>query len=210
MLLAHIVPAYFAVDVLKPKWSREWGRWQRVILWIVAIGSTIAPDSDVIINVLTKGFAGHSTLWTHSIIPYLVLGLGCMMLKRAKRAPLLSMCITLVLVGGLSHLVLDVIVHGTPLLYPINLTMFGFPPRAVVEGGLVAYLTHPILLLELILVGLVAAHWIAGRSQRIRSRNSWLLALSVGIGLVAITYCVLLPWLRIMFANLSFLAVARL
>lgn len=208
MLLAHIAPAYFAVEVSKSSWSLEWGPWQRATLWIVAVSSTIAPDTDVIVNVVTKGFAGHSTLWTHSVFPYLILALGYAMLKHAKIAPFLSICIGLMVVGGLSHLVLDVIAHGTPLLYPISPAMFGFPPSSVVEGGLVAYLTHPILLIELVLVGLAAAHWIANRGVSRRSRNIGLAVLFTCIGIAALTYIVLLPFLKNAIVELALLTAA--
>ncbi|MCD4685192.1 MAG: hypothetical protein K8S97_04575, partial [Anaerolineae bacterium] len=58
-----------------------------------------------------------------------------------------------------SHLALDMIAHNTPLLYPFSMRMIGIAPRAVVEGGLRAYVQHPVFLLEGVLLGAVALHW---------------------------------------------------
>ena len=68
MLIAHLVPGYFAAVQSKPNWRPEWRRSQRIILWSVAIGSTVLPDLDVIYNTLFRGFINHSILWTLTII----------------------------------------------------------------------------------------------------------------------------------------------
>src|SRR5690606_16252399 len=119
---------------------------------------TIAPDADVIYNILVRGFANHSVLWTHSLFPYIGLGIAWYALYYFQLWPLLRMMIGLAAIGGFSHLCLDVIVHGTPLLYPFSLIMFGYPPQQVVDGGLVGYLTHPIFLLEPFLIGIAVFH----------------------------------------------------
>lgn len=158
MLLAHIVPGYFAVQASKAHWLPHWKPWQKGVLWAAAIGSTIAPDSDVIYNILWRSFANHSVLWTHSLFPYLGIAIIGLLLPRARRWALLRMVFLLVATGGLSHLVLDVIAHGTPLFYPLSMVMVGWPPQQVTDGGLWGYLTHPIFLLEPLLLTTVVLH----------------------------------------------------
>jgi hypothetical protein len=186
MLIAHVVPGYFAACLSKPYWNPKWSRWQRRGLWTVAIGSTIAPDIDVIYNIVWRGFAGHSTLWTHSLLPHLAMVLAWYILRRIGRWPFLQMLVGLAAVGALSHLALDVIAHSTPLLYPISLTMFGNPPQRVLEGGLWAYLTDPIFLIEPFLVGGAVAHWIVHYSPTRHIRVVDLVVLCICLGVIVI------------------------
>ncbi len=172
MLFAHVVPGYFAASVSKPYWREEWGRMQRYTLWTVAIVSTVAPDSDVIYNALVRGFVNHSVLWTHSIFPYLGLALIWYMLYRLGRWPFLQMSVGLAAIGGASHLLLDVIVHGTPLLYPLSMRMFGWPPRQIVEGGVRGYVTHPLFLLEPLLFAVAILRWRWQNTERVPVSSS--------------------------------------
>jgi len=71
MLLAHLVPAYFACDRSEAHCNPEWSTNQRAVLWIAALGNTAAPDLDVMYNAVFRGFFGHTTLWTHSLFPCL-------------------------------------------------------------------------------------------------------------------------------------------
>ncbi|HXV42425.1 MAG TPA: metal-dependent hydrolase [Anaerolineae bacterium] len=160
MLGAHLVPGYFAAVKSKSQWNWEWSEPQRILLWTVALGSTVIPDLDVIYNTLFRGFINHSVLWTHSLFPHLCVGLCWWLLYRTGRWPYLQTLVGLMVTGGLSHLALDVIAHGTPLFYPISLTMVGAAPVRVVEGGFWTYVTDPIFLLEPLLLTLAAVHWI--------------------------------------------------
>ena len=159
MLLAHVVPGYFVATNLRSRGCSDWNKLQRYTLYTIAIFSTVIPDLDVVYNIIVRDFANHSILWTHSLFPYLGLALMWGVLSYTKRLPFLCTTIGLVVFGGLSHLLLDVIVHGTPLFYPLNMTMIGWPPQQVVEGGLWGYLTHPIILLEPLMFGAAFLHW---------------------------------------------------
>jgi hypothetical protein len=159
MLLAHLVPGYAAVIGSRSGWDANWTPAQRRLLWAVALGSTAAPDVDVLYNVAFRGFFNHSTLWTHSILVHLGVVLGWGVVRTTRRSPYLQTLLGLAAVGGLSHLVLDMVSHNTPLLYPFSMKMFGIAPEAIVTGGLKAYLTHPIFLLELFLLAGAAVHW---------------------------------------------------
>ena len=193
MLIAHLVPGYFAAVKSRQSWKPKWNRSQRTLLWAVAFGSTVAPDLDVIYNALFRGFVNHSTLWTHSLIPYLGIGLIWWVLRHAKKWSLLQTLVGLIAIGGLSHLVLDVIAHGTPLLYPFSLRMFGIPPTRVVEGGIWAYLTYPIFLLEPLALALLAWHWTSNQNFRPRVRTLTLALLSVGFISFTAAFLWLLP-----------------
>lgn len=202
MLVAHLVPGYFAAAKSQPHWKSNWNTRQRALLWIAALSSTVVPDLDVIYNALFRGFVNHSILWTHSLFVHLSVALGWWLLRRTGRWSYLQTLVGLVAVGGLSHLVLDVISHGTPLLYPISLTMFGFPPERVVEGGFWAYLTDPIFLLEPFLLILAAVHWTLRRKPTPRIRTLTLIVLTSGFVLFAVAFLLLLPMLQSASGNL--------
>ena len=196
MLLAHLVPGYFAAALSQPRWQSHWRTEQRALLWAVALGSTFAPDLDVIYNLLFRGFINHSLLWTHSLWPQLSIGVFWWLLWRTGRWPYLQTLLWLAVIGGLSHLLLDVIVHGTPLFYPFSRAMIGFPPPRVVEGGLWAYLTDPIFLLEPLLFGLAALHWLVRKAMPRRRKRIALATLSIMLLLVFISYWAWLPVLQ--------------
>lgn len=202
MLVAHLVPGYFATVKSQSRWEPKWSTEQRALLWTAALGSTVIPDLDVIYNALFRGFVNHSTLWTHSLFVHLSIALSWWFLRRIGRWPYLKMLMGLISVGGLSHLVLDVVSHGTPLLYPISLIMFGLPPERVVEGGLWAYLTDPIFLFEPFLLTSVAVHWTLGRKPTPKVRVLALAALASGLVLFSVVFWLLLPVLQSAVASL--------
>ncbi|MCQ3977827.1 MAG: hypothetical protein DPW09_30745 [Anaerolineae bacterium] len=214
---------YFAAVKSQSRWNQEWSEPQRILIWIVALGSTVIPDLDVIYNTLFRGFINHSVLWTHSLFPYIGIGLCWWLLYRNGRWPYLQTLIGLTAIGGLSHLVLDVIAHGTPLFYPISLMMVGAAPYRVVEGGFWAYVTDPIFLLEPLLLTLAAVHlvltgpdvknwtqfvtfWPMTKFERYTRISEWksrieIRALTVigligGLILFTITFLLLLPTLQ--------------
>lgn len=166
MLLAHIVPGYFAARLTHSLWDEGWTKQQRTGLWIAAITSTIAPDADVVYNSLFRGFTNHSVLWTHSLFPHFVIAILWLIMPNGKRWSYLRTLVMLVAIGGVSHLVLDVIVHGTPLVYPFSSYMVGWPPQQVIDGGLWGYLTHPIFLLEPLLLSAAAIDCSRNRQLR--------------------------------------------
>lgn len=197
MLVAHLVPGYFAAVWSRPYWNLQWSRNQRVGLWIAAFGSTVAPDMDVVYNMVFRGFFGHATLWTHSIFVHLGIVLGWLLLCCIGRLPYLQMLVGLVVIGGLSHLFLDVISHSTPLFYPFSLRMIGAPSTRVLEGKLWGYLTDPIFLLEPLLLGLAAAHWtLTNRKATPRIKRIALVGLVSGIALISGAFLLLLPALQ--------------
>ncbi len=167
MLAAHLVPGYFAAVKSQSSWKAEWGSGRRRLLWTVALGSTIAPDLDVIYNVLFRGFFNHSILWPHSLWPHLCLVLAWWALRRAQHWPYLTSLLYLAAVGGLSHLALDVLVHGTPLFYPFSLQMFDVVATRIVQGGVWAYLKAPMFLVEPLALSLTALHWTLERRRRL-------------------------------------------
>src|SRR5687767_11210605 len=117
MLAAHLAPGYCSAIYARRACPAAWTGRQRAGLWAAALASTVAPDLDVVYNALFRGFFNHSTLWTHSLWPYLGLvafWAGCRLLGRW---PYARMLLGLAAAGGLSHLFLDVISHGTPLFY---------------------------------------------------------------------------------------------
>ena len=197
MLVAHLVPGYFAAVRSQALRRTEWSHRRRIVLWVAALGSTVASDLDVIYNFVLRGFFGHSTLWTHSIFPHLGLLLIWWVMQRIGQWPYLQIMIGLVAVGGFSHLLLDVVAHSTPLLYPFSMFMFGVPSEHVLEGGVRGYLTDPIFLLEPLLVALAVRHWIIHRSEAMpRFRKIALCGLVSGCVVFLAAFLLLLPVLQ--------------
>ena len=203
MLLAHVFAGYFAAAASRSAWKPEWTDGQRALLWVTAIGSTIVPDLDVAYNALFRGYFNHSTLWTHSVFVYLGIGLVWFLLYIPNRRHYLRTLVGLAVLGGFSHLALDVTAHGTPLLYPASMMVFGVAPARVVQGGVWAYLTDPIFLLEPLLLGATVAHWTLRRHTEPRTRKLVLAMTICGALLFAGAFMVLLPALQDAVAPLS-------
>lgn len=197
MLVAHLVPGYFAAVWSRTYWNPAWSRGQRAGLWIAALASTALPDTDVMYNVLFRGFFGHTTLWTHSIFVHLSILLVWLALRLGRRRPYGTMFVGLVAAGGLSHLLLDVISHGTPLFYPLSVRLVGAPSDRVLHGKLWGYLTDPIVLLEPFLLILVFTRRITAYPRlSIVQKNFLLAGLFTGVALAAMAFLCLLPKLQ--------------
>ncbi len=196
MLVAHLVPGYFAASKSQKNWKPEWGKPRQAILWSAAIVSTFAPDLDVIYNAFFRGFINHSTLWTHSLLVHGAIGFCWWMLRRYGRLLYLQTLIGLITIGGLSHLVLDVVSHGTPLLYPLSMHMFGGPSERVLEGGFWAYISDPIFLAEPFLMAFAGAHWISHQQFTLRTKKLALIGLTSGLVVFTTIFLFLLPKLQ--------------
>jgi hypothetical protein len=196
MLAGHIVPGYFAAVASQPSWKPEWGTQRRTALWVAAIASTILPDFDVIYNVLFRGVINHNVLWTHSLFLYLAIAALWVALRWSGRWLYATVVVGLFAVGGLSHLLLDAITHGTPLFYPISMFVVGLPPQRVVEGGFWAYITDPIFVLEPVALMLVALHWISCRRLSPTTRRILKGAVVTVSVLLVGAYVLLLPTLQ--------------
>lgn len=197
MLAAHLVPGYFAAAKSQSGRKPEWNRTRRVMLWAVALGSTVAPDLDVVYNALFRGFFNHSTLWTHSIFVYLGFGIAWLILHISKRWTYTKTLTGLVAIGGLSHLVLDIIAHGTPILHPVSMMIFGIAPQRVIEGGVWAYLTDPIFLLEPLLFSIAIIHWARHQDMTTPYLKKVIFAATVsGLLMFTIAFVLSLPTLQ--------------
>lgn len=189
MLFAHFVPGYFAAALSQPYWNPKWSTPQRVVLWGAALGSTALPDTDVVYNAFFNGFINHSTVWTHSIFLYSIFGAIWLGLYLAHQLEFLRLVCALIALGGSSHILLDVVSHGTPFLFPVSNAFVSLAPRRVMIGGFWAYVTDPVFLLEPLLIGFAIAYFIwhlkATRSLRLVGVGAVLTAwLAVSIGFV--------------------------
>ncbi len=196
MLIAHLVPGYFLGAKVAGYQSVNWSRWHSFGLWAVALGSTVAPDSDVLYNAVFRGFFNHTWLWTHSLFPYLGIGLCWLLLRLSGRWPYLQTLIVLATFGGLSHVALDVVAHSTPIFYPLSTIMVGAPSSRVLAGGVVGYLTDPIFLWEPLLITLAAVHWVGGRGLRPGTKRAVQVAITGAALLFVILFLSLLPGLQ--------------
>jgi hypothetical protein len=195
MLAAHLVPGYFVTEQSQSAWKPEWTPRQKALLWVVGLGSTIVPDLDVIYNAVFRGFINHSLLWTHSVFVYMALGF-LYILPVLKRWPYLRMVLGLITAGGLSHIALDIVGHGTPLLYPFSMIFVGVAPTRVVEGGIWAYLTGPLFLVEPFLLSLAVIHWAWKLPKSNRFRAMVIFTTVVGLIAFVASFLILLPQLQ--------------
>jgi hypothetical protein len=201
MLAAHLVPGYFVVIATKPYWSPDWNPGQRGLLWLVTFAGTVLPDSDVIYNALCRGFINHSWLWTHSLFVCAGLGILWFCLKQNPEWRYGQTLVGLLAVGWLSHLVLDVISHGTPLFYPVSSVMIGEAPPRVLQGGFWYYITDPIFLLEPLLFMSAGIHWAFNSSFSLRT---WIIVGVVFVNMFIVfisAFLMTLPMLQNRFAN---------
>lgn len=194
MLLAHLVPGYFAASIYQSRDEPNWRGHAGAGLWVMALGACVAPDIDVVRNLLFRGFFGHSVLITHSIFPYVGLLLAWVLVRRRLNWPFLATTILLTAIGGLSHLALDVVSHGTPLFYPWSTELVGRPSDHVLLHGLFGYLTDPIFLLEPLLICLAIAHWTVHCSGlACRWKKVTLCCLLCGLALFSATFLMWRP-----------------
>jgi hypothetical protein len=197
MLIAHLVPGYFIAAKVEQNHIAEWNTAKQRLMWSVALGSTIAPDLDVVRNFLFRGFFNHSTLWTHSIFVYLGFGLLWLGCRKSRTLTYIATLMGIIAVGGLSHLVLDIVAHGTPILYPLSMMVFGIAPQRVIDGGVWAYLTDPIFLLEPLMIGIAVCHWIYRRaSLSAKTRKLFSIVVVCAILVFALAFVAFLPTLQ--------------
>ena len=159
MLIAHIVPGYFAAVRSQKRRRSDWTGLKRAALWAAAISGTVFPDADVIGNLLFNRAFGHHVLWTHAIWAPVALLILCRLVLRSPRYLWANSAFNLFAVGWLSHIGLDLLVHGTPLFYPLSMIGFELAPSSIVEGGLWTYLSHPLFLLEPLMLIAAVLHW---------------------------------------------------
>jgi hypothetical protein len=193
LLAAHLAPGYFATVASQSHWQEDWSGKKRSVLWMAALTATFAPDLDVIYNVLFRGHFGHITLWTHSIFTIMGIVACWLALRSSGKWPYLQTLVGLVAAGGLSHLALDVVSHGTPLFNPFSLDLIGFPSNRVLRGGLWGYLTDPIFLLEPVLLTSAAAQWVIRRDHDPRVRRLALQGLFAAFAAFSGIFLLLLP-----------------
>jgi hypothetical protein len=103
------------------------------------------------------------------------------------------MLVGLAAIGGLSHLALDVISHGTPLFYPFSRSLVGTPSARVLHGGFWGYITDPIFLLEPLILSLATAHWIVKRKPVPRVMKLALCGLLAALIVFSGVFLLLLP-----------------
>ncbi len=196
MLIAHLVPGFLGASKSRTGWRPQWTRRERTLLWAGALVSTFAPDMDVIYNALFRGFISHSTLWTHSLFVHLAVGSIWLILKRTGRYSYLQTLAGLVALGGLSHLALDVLSHGTPLLYPLSMAVIGFPSQRIAHGGFWTYITDPIFLAEPMLLALAFGYWVLHLRAGPRLKKMLLVGTVGGLVLFVGAFISALPMLQ--------------
>jgi hypothetical protein len=158
MLIGHLAPVGPIAAAVERRWRPEWPRWTRKLPWAATLTGCVLPDLDVIANTLFNGVLHHLYYFPHSIFPYLpVLVLGILLLRR-QRTRLAGLTVLAFVLGALSHLLLDVISHGTVLFYPLWNGLVGWTFPRLDEHILVSYFHSPNFWLEPLVI-LAAAIW---------------------------------------------------
>ena len=163
MLFAHIVPGYFVATHVEQ--TQTTNSPQRATLWITSLGSCVVQDTDVVYNVVLRGFFNHSTLYTHSLFVPFALALAWGVLVGVGRGGFWRTLLGVATLGGFSHLVLDAIAHNTPMFYPLSTYMVGIAPASVVQGGVRVYVVHPLMLVEILMLAAIGWSLMQQRSR---------------------------------------------
>lgn len=161
MMLGHLTPFGLIAAAAERHWQPAWPRWTRALPWTAALAGCIFPDLDIVANILLNGVAMHLYCLPHSVLPYLpLLALGCLLAHR-QRTRLAGLTVLIFGLSVLSHLLLDVVSHGTMLFYPLWNGVVGwtYPPRAG-ESMMMAYFRAPNFLLELGVLAAAGGWWL--------------------------------------------------
>ena len=188
MMLGHLAPFGPIAAAAERRWQPEWPCWTRTLPWAAALASCVFPDLDIITNILFNGAWQHLYYLPHSVLPYLpVLVLGCL-LTHWRRTRLAGLTVLAFGMSVLSHLLLDVVSHGTVLFYPLWSGVVGwtFPSRAG-ESVMMAYSHSPNVLLELGVLVTAGAWWLK------RYARVWRKARLTGEAKITLGYLSALP-----------------
>jgi hypothetical protein len=158
MLIGHLAPVGPIAATVEWRWDPGWPCWTRRLPWAAALVGCVFPDFDIIANVLFNAVLHHLYYLPHSIFPYVpVLILG-ILLTRWRRMRLIGWTALAFGMGVLSHLLLDVVSHGTVLFYPLWSGPVGWIFPRLDDRILVSYLHSPNFWLEPFVL-LAAAIW---------------------------------------------------
>ena len=160
MLIGHLAPFGPIAAAVERRWDPEWPRWTRKLPWAAALAGCVFPDFDVIANTLFNGVLHHLYHLPHSIFPYLAVLIFGILLIRWHRARLVGWTVLAFALGTLSHLLLDVVSHGTVLFYPLWNGLVGWTFARLDERVLVSYLHSPNFWLEPFVILIAASWWI--------------------------------------------------
>ena len=160
MLVGHLAPIGAIATAAQHRWPTHSPRWTRALPWLAAGLGAIFPDLDIIVNLLLTGRFYHLYYFPHSLFVYLPILILGILLLRAPRARWVGLTLLTLCAGVFSHLLLDVVSHGTPLFFPFYRGLIGWTFPGTGEPLLVAYARSPNVWLEVvtIIVGLI---WLA-------------------------------------------------
>jgi hypothetical protein len=160
MLIGHLAPIGPIAAEIERHWRPEWPRWTCKLPWVAALAGCVFPDFDVIANTLFNGVMHHLYYFPHSILSYLpVLILG-ILLVRWRRTQLMGWMVLTFVLGVFSHLLLDVVSHGTVLFYPLWNGLVGWTFPRTDERILVSYFNSPNFWLEPLVIFAAAIWWL--------------------------------------------------
>lgn len=175
MIFAHAfigqILAYFLVPRLEtheetvslPKWLRRFAipaqfhitkKVQRVLLWLIFILASIFPDIDILYILFINPDVSHRTLFTHSLIPYLVLVWAIVLIARYKKLPKFTISASSAFIVGIFfHLLADMFAEE---IYPFNPI---FPQsyqlllyNVISTQGLTGYFKSPYMAVEVLII----------------------------------------------------------
>ncbi|MBN1813134.1 MAG: metal-dependent hydrolase [Anaerolineae bacterium] len=158
MLIGHLAPVGPIAATVERRWRPEWPRWTRRLPWAAALAGCVLPDLDVVVNMLFNGVLHHLGYFPHSIFTYLPVLFAGILLVCWRRTRLVGWTALAFGLGVLSHLLLDVVSHGTVLFYPLWNGLVGWTFPRLDERILVSYLHSPNFWLEPLVI-LAAAIW---------------------------------------------------
>ncbi|MBI4406895.1 MAG: metal-dependent hydrolase [Candidatus Kerfeldbacteria bacterium] len=115
MIIAHGPLGYLVAYLVRRRWT-----FPRSYYWFGVIGG-IFPDIDLFYFYFIDASRSHHQLITHSLVPYLVLGLVGLSVQR------LRIPVSLFVLGAISHIGADVLTGYVAVFQPLSDRMIGLP-----------------------------------------------------------------------------------
>lgn len=178
MMFAHAPAGYLALEATKKIWNKEkFNKKQTLILYILGIVFAIFPDFDLFYHYFYSAEIPHRQYISHGLLIYLGLFLVFYLVGFIFKKDFIKSIGLVILIGSLTHLLLDCIASGIGILTPFSSYMFGLRGFDFIKGSFIGanmFLVNYSLELLLILfaIGVFLSHFFKLKKQRL---TMWLI-----------------------------------
>lgn len=172
-MFAHAPAGYLALEATKKIWNKKkFNKKQTLILYILGIVFAVFPDFDLFYHYFYSAEIPHRQYISHGILIYFSLFLIFYLIGLIFKKEFIKSIGIVILIGSLSHLILDMIASGIGVLTPFSSYMFGIRKFDFIQNSFVGanmFLVNYVLELFLIIlsVGVFLSYFIKQKKQRI-------------------------------------------